>query len=499
MRRAADFPRGLQVFSNSFRQARAAAAGVVLALTAGVAALTALPVHAQSATRTNVATVTAPAGVNDTDPANNTGTATVTVNAATGYSFCAAPNGSATSNAVYSIVNGVNIHRYEPGGAGDAVVPELATPVSGDLNALMVDPARDRLLFISRPSSTTSTLWAYDADNGGWYQAVTGFTSPDFPRGGMNSAGIGYLIAGGASPQVWRVEPSGTYGYTVSNVGNLAFDVPPTGSNSSGDIAFDASGNGWMLVGRDLYLVDFATLTATRQTRPLLGGAVPTFDFAGVAFAGDGTLYLANNAGGGGSAYYAYDPATGNLTQQASTGANASRDLASCAFPAPAVPDLSVEKTLAQVNGAAYIGGPVSAGDTLTYAITIRNAVGAAVGTLYPNEVIESVPANTTYVAAGNTFTQAAGANWTIASAVNVPAGGSAVLNFVVRVDDPLPAGVTSVANNVTFPPGDLIDCTDPNNTCSVTTPLGPTTGVAKTSNPATGSTVSPGDTIAYT
>ncbi|MCW5579863.1 MAG: DUF11 domain-containing protein [Luteimonas sp.] len=77
--------------SISFGQARAAATGVVLALAAGVAALTALPAHAQSATRTNVATVTTPAGINDTDPGNNTGTATVTVQPATSVSKTSNP------------------------------------------------------------------------------------------------------------------------------------------------------------------------------------------------------------------------------------------------------------------------------------------------------------------------------------------------------------------------------------------------------------------------
>ena len=141
--------------------------------------------------------------------------------------------------------------------------------------------------------------------------------------------------------------------------------MTPTGSTGSGDIAFDGAGNAWLLVGRDLYIIDFGTMVATRQTRPLLGGVPPDFDFAGIAFADDGSLYLANNAGGGGSAYYRYDFATGALTQTAATAANASRDLASCAFPAPATPDLSVIKTLAQVNGTAYTGGPVAAGDTL--------------------------------------------------------------------------------------------------------------------------------------
>ncbi|MFT4256655.1 MAG: hypothetical protein QM599_06840, partial [Pseudoxanthomonas sp.] len=465
-----------------------------------MAGLTAQPSYAQSSTVTNTATVTAPDGVTDTEDTNNTSSATVTLGtAATDYSFCATPNGSATSNAIYSIVNGVSIARYEPGAAADAEVTELATTVSGNLNALMIDPAQDRLLF---HATSSSALWAYDADNGGWYEAATG-VSGDFPRGGFNPSGIGYLMAGGTSPAVWRITPSGTYGYTVASAGTLTFDNTPAGSNNSGDIAFDANGDAWLLVGRDLYLVSAASLAASapvavRQTRPQINGALPTIDFAGIAFASDGTLYLANNTGGSGSAYYAYDPTTGELTQTASTAASASRDLASCAFPSPAEPELSVEKTLAEVNGEAYTSGdPVYPGDVLTYAITITNS-GDAVGTLYSGDILETVPDNTTYTATDNDFTTASGNGYTLDAAINIAAGESQTLNFVVTVSDPLSASVTSIDNAVTFP-NDDIDCDASGNDCEETTPVGPVTSVAKTSSPESGTAVSPGDTIAYT
>ncbi|MFT3756074.1 MAG: isopeptide-forming domain-containing fimbrial protein [Pseudoxanthomonas sp.] len=487
--------------SNNFRQARVAIVGGVLALVAGLAGLTAQPAYAQAATVTNVATVAPPAGVIDTDTANNSSQATVTITAAAGYSFCATPPGTATSNAIYSLVNGARIARYEPGAGNDANVTELATPttVGGDLNALMIDPVQDRLLF---HAAAGQQLWAYDADNGGWYVAATG-VSGNFPRGGFNASGIGYLMEGGTSPAVRRITPSGPSNYTVASAGNLTFDFTPNGSNTSGDIAFDGNGNMWLLVGRDLYLVSAASLAANapvavRQTRPLIGGVVPTIDFAGIAFASDGTLYLATNAAP--SAYYAYDPATGELTQTATTAANGSRDLASCGFPTPAEPDLSVVKSLAQVNGAVYVAGAaVSAGDTLTYAITISNS-GGAVGTLFPNDIVEAVPANTTYVATGNDFSATAspGPGYTLGAAINVPAGDDVTLNFVVTVNDPVPAGVTSIANAVTFPNG-TIDCDASGNDCNETTPVGPGIVTTKTSSPASGSNVIPGQTITYT
>ncbi|TYT26007.1 DUF11 domain-containing protein [Luteimonas viscosa] len=485
------------MLSNGYGQARAAAAGVVLALIAGFAGLAASPVLAQSASLTNVATVAAPEGTTDTDPGNNTDGATVTVSAAAPYSFCTAPGGSATSNAIYSFVNGVEISRYEPGAASDATVPELALPtVGGNVNALMIDPVRDRMLF---HATTGSMIWAYDADNGGWYQALaSGLSSSDFPRAGMAPDGVGYLIASGSSPVVIRLTADATgFGYSAQDIGNLQYDFAPT-DPGSGDVAFDADGFGWIAAGQDLYRIDFSTPgspQATRQTRPLLDGQPSTIQWAGVAFADDGRLFVANNSSP--SQYYAYDPATGTLAAQAPTSANGSRDLASCAFPEIAQAELSVVKTLAEVNGAPYVdGAAVAAGDVLSYAITIDNA-GGAVGTLFAGDVAETVPANSAYVAAGNDFT-CTGSACTNTSAFNVPANGSAVLDFVVQVDDPLPANVTSIANAVSFPNGS-IDCTAAGNDCEELTPLGPASSVEKASSPASGSPVSAGETIDYT
>ena len=492
------FIQGVAVRSNSIRQARALAAGLALTLVAGLAGLAQSPVHAQSVGLTNTATVTAPSGTNDIAPGNNVDSATVSVSpAASGYSFCTAPGGSATSNAVYSIVNGVQIWRYEAGAGNDAVVPELLLPtVTGAVNALMIDPVNDRLLF---HATANSMLWAYDDANGGWYQALSAsIPTSDLPRAGMDRNGVGYLVASGGAPAVYRVTANTAgFGYAVQNIGNLQYDFAPT-NPGSGDIAFDAAGFGWLAAGQDLYRIDFSAPgnpRAVRQTRPLLGGQPSTVQWAGVAFGDDGRLYVANNSLP--SDYYAYDPATGNLSLAAPTGAGGSRDLASCAFPFIAEPELTASKTLAEVNGQPYVdGASVAAGDVLTYAITIGND-GGAVGTLFAGDVGETVPANTTYVAAGNDFA-CSGATCLNTSAVNIPAGGEATLAFVVRIDDPPPVSVTSIANAVTFPNG-AIDCTAPGNDCTETTPLGPLIDVAKRADPADGGAVSAGQTITYT
>jgi uncharacterized repeat protein (TIGR01451 family)/fimbrial isopeptide formation D2 family protein len=406
------------------------------------------------------------------------------------YNFCPAGAG-----AIFNVVNGVQIWRLDPPGGTAIRVAELDQTIPNNLNGLMVDPMRNRLLFVSRPTSTTTQLWAYDAANGGWYDAAGGaFASPDFPRAAISPSGTGYLIGGGTGPEVWRVTASGGFNYTVQNIGNLSYNVAPTDTNS-GDIAFDGNGIAWLAVGQDLYTVDLqgGSLTAIRQARPLLNGSPSTINWAGIAFGADGRLYVARNSAT--DTYYAYDPATGNLTP-AGTAAGGARDLASCAFPVLAGPELSVAKTLAAVDGAPYVAGsPISADDVLTYRITVTNTGGAA-GTLFPGDVDETVPANTTFVSAGSNFT-CTGINCSNNASYNVPAnGGTTTLDFVVQVDDPLPGTVSNIDNAVTVAG---VDCAAPGNDCVESTPVGMSVSVAKSSSPASGMTVSPGDTITYT
>ncbi|MBC7991354.1 MAG: DUF11 domain-containing protein, partial [Luteimonas sp.] len=416
-----------------------------------------------------------------------------TVNALPSFNFCAA-------NTVFNITQNagaVNAYQYTLGSGTDTLIPGLNQLLAGSYNGLMVDPLQNRLLFIRQVSAGNAEVWAYDPANGGWYAASPTFASASVPRAGMTSAGVGYLIGNGASPPVWRVTASGAFTYAVAAIGNLTFDFAPS-STSSGDVAFDAGGNGWMTAGEDLYKIDFnvAPLVAVRQQRPLLNGSPSTIAWAGVAFGSDNRLYVANNMPSP-SRYYALDLGTGALTQTASTAANQALDLASCAFPAEPTPaQLQVEKTLGLVNGAPYVAGAaVAAGDTLTYNIAIEHVGGDLAATLFPGDVVETLPANTTVVAAGNDFT-CAGANCPNTAAVNVAAGTSTTLDFIVTVNDPLPAGVTTIANAVTV---EGVDCATAGNDCSETTTLAPVVTVAKTSNPASGATVNPGDTIDYT
>jgi uncharacterized repeat protein (TIGR01451 family) len=107
-------------------------------------------------------------------------------------------------------------------------------------------------------------------------------------------------------------------------------------------------------------------------------------------------------------------------------------------------PNLTVVKTDGD-------GGPVEPGDVITYSITYANSGNKAATDVY---LSETVPANTTYVAAGSSaWSCADGAVAGTVCTLNIGtlAGGGAdgAATFKVRVVDPVPAGVTNVANTV--------------------------------------------------
>ncbi|MBC6943053.1 MAG: DUF11 domain-containing protein, partial [Xanthomonadales bacterium] len=128
----------------------------------------------------------------------------------------------------------------------------------------------------------------------------------------------------------------------------------------------------------------------------------------------------------------------------------------------PTAANLSVTKAVSGEDITA--DGIAEPGEVLTYTITVRNEGGtAALGTL----VNEIVPANTTYVAGlPNIWTCADGAAAGTAcdTLVDVPAQtgstpGLVTVTFMVRVDDPLPGGVTSIRNAVVLNDGTPPDC----------------------------------------
>src|SRR5690606_16345158 len=101
---------------------------------------------------------------------------------------------------------------------------------------------------------------------------------------------------------------------------------------------------------------------------------------------------------------------------------------------------VSISKSLTSENGS--VPGMAEPGETLVYTITLDNDGGSDV-TGYG--VTDQLDPNTTFVSADNGGTHAGGVvTW---SGLTVPANGSLVLTVTVTVADPIPAGVTQIAN----------------------------------------------------
>jgi len=106
----------------------------------------------------------------------------------------------------------------------------------------------------------------------------------------------------------------------------------------------------------------------------------------------------------------------------------------------PTAPKVSVAKALSGESGT--LAGQAEAGEQLTYTITLTNTGGTA-ATNYG--VTDTLDPNVTFVSASNGGTAAGGAvTW---SGLTVPANGTLTLTVVVRVVDPIPAGVTQIGN----------------------------------------------------
>ncbi|MGH8086129.1 MAG: OmpA family protein [Lysobacter sp.] len=431
---------------------------------------------------TNTVTVTPSSSVVDGTPGNNTASAIVDVSAAADYNFCPA-------GGTMFAIEGLQLTQRVP----HAAIPELTDsaldPAVFSGNALMIDPVRNRLLYVARGGGQT-LLRAYDYNLAGWYTAATLPAALDPKAGAMTVDGVGYLLEGGASPAVWRVDlaPNGN-DYVVTAAGSLAYDHDPAGGDPA-DIAFDAGGVAWLVVGDDMYTVDLgAGSVATRRQATLTtyGSA-----FESLAFSAGNQLYMF--PGGAAIAHGAYNPAAGNQTTEPVPQSGGS-DGASCALPVLAPADLAVTKTLAEVNGAPYAAGSaIAPGDTLAYNIRISNS-GGIVRTMWAGDVVETLPQNTTPVAAGNDFA-CAGTSCPNTTVGNAVAGGNLDMRFLVQVDSPLPVGTSSIDNAVEVA---TVDCAATGNDCIEVTPLAPSIIVSKASDVGDGTPVAAGDTITYT
>ena len=134
----------------------------------------------------------------------------------------------------------------------------------------------------------------------------------------------------------------------------------------------------------------------------------------------------------------------------------------SCSPTDPTVGVLNTVKTLATIDGAKATGAdPVYPGDVLVYDIVTTNTGGSPQTTV----LSETVPANTAYTGTGEGWSCATGsaAGTACTQSVTVAAGTSLTVTFTDTVIKPLPAGTTTVSNQVTSSVGTCTSC-DPSN-----------------------------------
>jgi uncharacterized repeat protein (TIGR01451 family) len=207
------------------------------------------------------------------------------------------------------------------------------------------------------------------------------------------------------------------------------------------------------------------------------------------------TLPLGTLAGGGASLARSFavvidNPLPAGTMNVQNTACAASGNLRSCAtltVPTNGAPALSLTKTLSSGTGAP--------GSALIYALTVTNSGNQATAL----RLSETVPAHTTFLPAssshGWTCTPDDQASASCAfSILNLAGGGaSTTVLFAVRIDSPLPAGVTQIANTACFQKDSGSSGCD-----QITTPTTgrPILGITKT---LTAGTPAPGSTLAYT
>jgi uncharacterized repeat protein (TIGR01451 family) len=155
-------------------------------------------------------------------------------------------------------------------------------------------------------------------------------------------------------------------------------------------------------------------------------------------------------------------PLAANVTTIANLATTTTGTCSDCEVENPTVPVLDTIKQVLTVNGAeADEDTRVLPGDTIVYAIEVTNT-GGSTGT---TTLSDAVPVNTTYTGAGEGWSCAApaeaGAECT--QSVEVAAGATVTVEYTLEVIDPLPAGVTRIANMVTTTDGTCVDCTPQN------------------------------------
>ena len=341
---------------------------------------------------------------------------------------------------------------------------------------------------------------------------------PSAAAGSTCTLGIGALAAGGSGSAVFAVTVDNPLPASVTDIANTASiaddgsngsdptpvnntdsDTTPVGATPDLTIVKTDGGATGVPGGTVAYTLDYANVGTQGATGVVITETVPTHSSfnAGASTAGwvctpngnaGSTCTLAVGAlvgGANGSAVFAVtvvDPLPSGVTQIANT-ASIADDGDNGADPTPAnnsssddtpinaTPDLNIVKTDGGVS--TVPGGVVTY--TLNYAnVGDQDATGVV--------LTETVPTHSSFNAASSSAgwtcvpSGAAGSICTL-SIGNLAAGASGSRNFAVTVVDPLPAGITQIANTASIA-DDGSNGADPNpsdNSSSDDTPVAAT------------------------
>ena len=131
----------------------------------------------------------------------------------------------------------------------------------------------------------------------------------------------------------------------------------------------------------------------------------------------------------------------------------------------PVSPVLNTTKTVTTVNGTpASAATVVAAGDVIVYTISVINTGGLAGSTV----LTDVVPANTVYVGSGEGWSCATNspAATSCTQTVNVgPSGAMSTVTYTLKVNTPIPANVSTIANLVATSVGTCSSCNPSNPT----------------------------------
>jgi len=404
------------------------------------------------------------------------------------------------------VVDGGQMKRVLVSGT-TGTVSNLGNSAGVDLNGLGIAPGGVKAYAVYRDSTNANQgrVYTYNTSSGNWSRISSGSTwdinlsSGALVAGAVSPTGT-YYSGGFTTAGAFYLQSMNAAGTAMVNNGYLDLD-----SYDNGDIYFDGDGNMFLVRGKNsadfrrttIFRVAAADLVAaagtnssipftTIQPETVLTGMASGAGTNGAGFDVNGRLYVSTS-----TALYFLEPITGTSVTLSGGSFSAVSDLGTCSYP----PTVSLRKELpgGRFAPADRFGLEVRRGGTVQNAGTNTATIngGTSLGTATaqsPASGLQSQSIESVLVASGQTvslletFTNGA-------QAANYTSG------YVCTVDDqPLaaPVGGSGSAGQFTVPnftTSSNIVCTFKNSFLQV----------SKTSNPASGTLLSPDGIVTYT